>query len=223
MILLNEKELKHIISSVVRKLITEEMHVINSSLFKLAFFIYQEIDKEIRSGENSIEFVITKEEISKYYPYRNPQPLKIICGLGVSKGKMEYKNGTILVNIEIFYADGENRCISRIVHELTHFVNDNEGGIPVLYRTENEIYEKLSYYLRNTECNARCSEFGSFLRKEKYIKSLEEYEDITRLKRIKSILAEADRMSVSNIKIFKRRFDNYKWRIFKIYSGFQNP
>ena len=51
MILLNEKELKHIISSVVRKLITEEMHVINSSLFKLAFFIYQEIDKEIRSKE----------------------------------------------------------------------------------------------------------------------------------------------------------------------------
>lgn len=34
-----KKELKHIISSVVRKLITEEMHVINSSLFKLAFFI----------------------------------------------------------------------------------------------------------------------------------------------------------------------------------------
>lgn len=93
MILLNEKELKRCISSVVRKLITEEMHVINSSLFKLAFFIYQEIDEEIRSGNNSIEFVITKEEISKYYPYRNPQPLKIICGLGLAKEKWNIKMG----------------------------------------------------------------------------------------------------------------------------------
>lgn len=225
MILLNEKEWKHIISSVVRKLITEEMHVINSSLFKLAFFIYQEIDKEIRSGENSIEFVITKEEISKYYPYRNPQPLKIICGLGATNGKMEYKNGTILVNIEIFYADGEDRCISRIVHELTHFVNDNEaGGIPIVYRTANEIYEKLSYYLRSTECNARCSEFGFFLRKETHIKPIKEYESITRLNRIGTVLLQADTIFSHNIiKKFQIKFEKYKRKIFKIYSAFQNP
>lgn len=222
MILLNEKELKHIISSVVRKLITEEMHVINSSLFKLAFFIYQEIDKEIRSGENSIEFVITKEEISKYYPYRNPQPLKIICGLGVTNGKMEYKDKTILINIEIFYAEEKDRCISRIIHELTHFVNDNESsGIPIIYRTENKIYEKLSYYLRDTECNARCSEFGSFLKNEEQIKSLKEYEDITRLKRIKTFLDEGERIPVNGIKKFQRKFGEYRRKIFKIYSGFQ--
>jgi len=74
---------------------------------------------------------------------------------------------------------------------------------------------------RNTECNARCSEFGSFLMKEKHIKSLEEYEDITRLKRIKSFLDEGERIPVNNIKNFQRRFDNYRRRIFKIYSGVQ--
>lgn len=139
----------------------------------------------------------------------------------VSKGKMEYKNGAILINIEIFYVGGENRCISRIVHELTHFVNDNEGGIPVLYRTENKIYENLSYYLRGTECNARCSEFGSFLKNEEQIKPLKEYEDITCLKRIKTFLDEGERIPVNGIKRFQRKFGEYRRRIFKIYSGFQ--
>lgn len=225
MIQLKEKELNYIISSVVKKLITEEMHVISERLFPLASFIYKEIDNKIRNGENTIEFVISKEEVSKYYPYHNPQPLKIVCGLGVSKGKMEYKNGTILVNIEIFYVDGKDRCISRIVHELTHFVNNNEaGGIPTVYRTANEIYEKLSYYLRSTECNARCSEFGFFLRKETYIKPIKEYESITRLNRIGTVLLQADTIFSHNIiKKFQIKFEKYKRKIFKIYSTFQNP
>ena len=167
MIILQEKDLKHIIFSVVKKLITEEMHVISDKLFPLASFIYEEIDKKIRNGENSIEFEIPVEEVTRYYPYSNPSPLKIICGLGVSDGKMEYENKTIIINIEFFYSEGKNRCMSGIIHELTHFVNDNESsGIPIIYRTENEIREKLSYYLRDTECNARCSEFGFFLKKE---------------------------------------------------------
>lgn len=224
MIVLHEKDLKHVISSVVKKLITEEMHVIDSKLFPLASFIYEEIDKKIRNGENSIEFEIPVEEIARYYPYGNPKSLRIVCGLGVSNGKMEYKNKTIIINIDFFYTEGKDRCISRIIHELTHFVNDNESdGIPVIYRTGNEIYEKLSYYLRNTECNARCSEFGSFLRKENNIKPIKDYEDITRLRRIETILSQADGIPTSNLKKFQRKFKNYKWRIFKIYSGFQNP
>lgn len=228
MILLNEKELKHIISSVVRKLITEEMHVINSSLFKLALFIYQEIDKEIRSGENSIEFVITKEEISKYYPYRNPQPLKIICGLGVSNGKMEYKNGTILVNIEIFYVDGKDRCISRIVHELTHFVNDNEGGIkaPMVPNDKSDytlLIKRLEYFLNDTEVNSRCSEFGFYLQKEGLFKDIEDYENITHLKEIKNLLRRLEYLNgrpEKQVKRYGKRFIDYKKRIYNIYYHF---
>ena len=90
MIVLQEKDLKHVISSVVKKLITEEMHVINDRLFSLASFIYEEIDKRIRNGENSIEFEIPIEKINQYYQYNNPRKLKVICGLGVTKKKMEY-------------------------------------------------------------------------------------------------------------------------------------
>lgn len=225
MIRLKEKELNYIISSVVKKLITEEMHVINEKLFLLALFIYEEINNKIRNGENTIEFVISKEEVSKYYPYHNPQPLKVVCGLGVTNGKMEYKDKTIVINIEFFYPEGKDRCISRIAHELTHFVNDNEGGgIPIVYRTSNEIYEKLSYYLRSTECNARCSEFGFLLRKEAYIKPIKEYESITRLNRIGTVLLQADTIFSHNIiKKFQIKFEKYKRKIFKIYSAFQNP
>ena len=224
MIPFQKKDLKEIISSVVKKLITEEMHVISDKLFSLASFIYKEIDKKIRNGENSIEFEIPIEEIVRYYPYRNPSSLKIICGLGVSNGKMEYKNKTIIINIDFFYSDGKDRCVSSIIHELTHFVNDNEGnGIPVIYRTKNKIYEKLSYYLRDTECNARCSEFGSFLRKENHIKPIKEYEDITLLKKIEAALSQVDGISINSLKKFQRKFKNYKWKIFKIYSDFQNP
>ena len=223
MIQLHEKELNYIVSSVVKQLITEEMHVISEKLFPLAVFIYNEIDNKIRVGKNTINLAFSKEEVSKYYPYSNPQPLSVICGLGLTDGKMEYKYKILVINIEFFYAEGKNRCISRIIHELTHFVNDNEGGIPDIYKSGDEMKEKLSYFLRDTECNARCSEFGHFLFLEKAIKPLKEYEDITRLKRIEMFLTQAENVLDNNdFKKFKKKYKNYKWRIFKIYSGFQN-
>ena len=228
MTLLNEKELNCIISSVVKKLITEEMHVISERLFPLASFIYKEIDNKIRNGENTIEFVISKEEVSKYYPYRNPQPLKIICGLGVSKGKMEYRNGTILVNIEIFYADGKDRCISRIVHELTHFVNDNEGGIkvPMVPNDKSDytlLIKRLEYFLNDTEVNSRCSEFGFYLQKEGLFKDIEDYENITHLKEIKNLLRRLEYLNgrpEKQVKRYGKRFIGYKKRIYNIYYHF---
>ena len=54
MIILQEKDLKHVSSSVVKKLITEEMHVISDKLFPLASLIYEEIDKRIRNGVNTV-------------------------------------------------------------------------------------------------------------------------------------------------------------------------
>lgn len=200
------------------------MHTISKKLFPLASFIYRKIDDEIKNGNNSFDFTITKKYISEYYPYSNPQPLNIICGLGVSDGKMEYKNKTLVINIEFFYTDGEYRCISRIIHELTHFINDNEaGGIPVIYREKNKMWEKLSYYLRDTECNARCGEFGYFLSIDKILKPLEEYEDITRLRRIENILSQSNGIvSNKDIRKFKNKYNNYKWKILKIYSSFRN-
>ncbi len=64
-------------------------------------------------------------------------------------------------------------------------------------------------------------EFGSFLKNEEQIKSLKEYEDITRLKRIKTFLDEGERIPVNGIKKFQRKFGEYRRKIFKIYSGFQ--
>ena len=104
---LQKNELNHIVSSVVKQVITEEMHIISKDLFPLASFIYKEIDNKIRNGENTIEFVISKEDVSKYYPYHNPQPLKIVCGLGVSKGKMEYKDETVIINLDFFIRTGK--------------------------------------------------------------------------------------------------------------------
>lgn len=228
MILLNEKELNYIISSVVKKLITEEMHVISERLLPLASFIYKEIDNKIRNGENTIEFVISKEEVSKYYPYHNPQPLKIVCGLGVSNGKMEYKDKTIVINIEFFYSDGKNRCLSRIIHELTHFVNDNEGGIKVSMVPNDKsdyasLIKRLEYFLNDTEVNSRCSEFGFYLQKEGLFKDMEDYENITHLKEIKNLLRRLEYLNgrpEKQVKRYGKRFIGYKKRIYNIYYHF---
>lgn len=228
MIVLQEKDLQHVISSVIKKLIAEEMHVISGELFPLALFIYDEIDKKIRNGKNSIEFEIPAEEAARYYPYSNPKSLKIICGLGVTKEKMEYKRGTIKINVEYFYVDGKERCVSRIIHELTHFVNDNEGGIKgVMVPNDNTPITKtikyLKYFLRETECNSRCSELGFLLQNQNSLKNIDEFENITHLKEIEKLLKEienANTISKQELDKYKKSYLNYKKKILNVYYYF---
>lgn len=226
MVNLDRNSLKEIISSVVKKVIAEEMHVINEKLFPLAEFIYKEIDKRIKGGENSIEFVVSKEEIAEFYPYDNPAELKIDCGLGLTNGKMEYKNGVLLVNIEFFYTESQNRCLSMIIHELTHFVNDNEGGIRPIFRKTDKTFTELLYFLRETECNARCSELGFFLKKTGIREPLANYEKIIRFNRIERLLEKFEKESpdteekLKAIRQFKTVYEKYKRKIEKIYSSF---
>ena len=89
------------------------------------------------------------------------------------------------------------------------------------------IIRKLLYYLRPTEINARCSQFGYYLKGETQITALDKYEDITHLGRISfylnSILSDEQAMRrLKDIKqvsynVLCKRFSDYKTRIAKIY------
>lgn len=207
-------------------MIAEEMHVIDKKLFPLANFIYDEIDKRIRGGENSIGFEIPLEDVAKYYPYNKPSSLKIVCGLGVSDGKMEYKEkGNLIVSLEYFYTEERIYIVARLVHELTHFVNDNEGGINPVFRKPNEKLNSLLYFLRDTECNSRCSELGFVLKNEKNKKELKEYDKITRFKKIEYLIKSFEESALNKeeiklLKKFKTAYERYKKKIYKIYASY---
>ena len=125
--------------------------------------------------------------------------------------------------------------MSDIAHELTHFVNDCEGGINDVYVSSkndnlNIAIRRLQYFLRDTECNARCSAFGCYLKGESgKIKKLNQYEDLTHIDYITDILFylkdfpnEVKKIAGKTLKQFEIDFKKYKIKIQKIYCLFSS-
>ena len=230
--LLSQEHLKNIISESISKILLEKMHILNEKLFPLAEYIYNLIDIKIKKEVYNFSYKISNKTILKYYPYNNSSDLFIVVGDNLTDGNMEYKDKHIIVNYNYFYNYDKNTTISFIIHELTHFINDNEGGIKniLISSSTDMVYillRKLLYYLRDTECNARCSQFGYFLTKEKNIKDLTHYENITKLKQIAKLL-EFFESNEENKKIlktesgltldyYKKKYKKYNAKIGNIY------
>jgi len=122
--------------------------------------------------------------------------------------------------------------ISIIIHELTHWVNDCEGKInQIIVNIPNSLLTQkimdILYFLRDTECNARCSQFGHYLSKINNVGILSDYEEITKLTKIENLLSLFEN-NITNSKILKKEtgkslntflkiFKNYKKKIINVY------
>ena len=219
------------VSESICKILLERINVVDEKLFPLAKYIYDIVYNEVLKENYNINILINLETIKKYYPYNNPKPLTIIAKFfeDDDKTKMLYDVQKIVINLNMFFESSESMNCSNILHELTHYVNDCEGTIsdvrtPQIKNKLTENIYLLIYLLRDTECNARCSQFGFYLKQEPNIKDINDYEKITHVKKIESLI---DYMLLNNInlKIFNNKtikyyqniYKKYKQKIFKIY------
>lgn len=217
--------IKELVSESVKRILSERMNVVDEKMFLLAEDIYNKILKEFNKNNYTIEIKLSKTFIKKYYPYNNPQDLTILAEFDNSNGTMEYlKNKTILINLSKIFNNDKNTIIGDIVHELTHYVNDCEGNINDVYKTDKVTLDELLYLLRDTECNARCSCFGYLLFKENNKKDIEKYEEITKLNKINKLLTlyKNSTLNIKYVKILTYKFEKYKQKIYKIYSYYFN-
>ena len=227
--LLTENDIRKIVKECVRHIICEKLGFIDEKLFQLGTLIYQETAKVFSNKKIKAKITISKNIVAQYYPYSNPSEINILIEDNMGGKKIEYKNKTLFVNILLF-KESKQSIIAKIIHELTHFVNDNEGTI----RTRNIIVSdmlkdvnRLIYFLRDTERNARCSEFAYYLKNETKIRPIEYYEAITHIKEIEGLIYHTYIFKLFIKKRYKisfehleKQFEKYKQKIFKIYHFF---
>ncbi len=230
---ISESSLKRIIVESIKDTLVEMKGFIDERLFELAGIIYDKCQMEIKNKKYFFDFVVPIETIKRYCPYEIFFPLKIQVGVGITSGLLEYDNHKILINIDAIVSQDKNECISTLAHEMTHFINDNYSQIKPLYGFKStvgvgEFLNKILYYLRDIECNARCSQFASYLKSEKKnAKSIIAYENITKLAEIKDLLSFMSPFAFILKKqynlsqnILQKKYDKYKNKIFKIYHHF---
>ena len=229
------QDIINMVTESVKKILSEKMNILNEELFPLAEKIYDIVYEKVSNEEYNFKYLLNLETIKQFYPYQHPQSLSIIGEFfngDKNNVMMLYKNNSIVINLSNFFGIKKEKCCANISHELTHFVNDCEGNIPI-ERGPLGIYEKerkiryLLYFLRDTECNARCTQFGYYLKNNSIIGDIDSYEDITRLQQIELLLNEISKYDI-NIKIFnnktlnlyRKKYNKYKQKIFKIYYYF---
>ena len=186
-------DIKYLVKETIKNLYENNGHL-DKKLMDLSLAIANTVRQNLNKNTN-FSLNLPLDFIKKYYPYKNPSSLKITVGKDICYDAAQYKNENnkkeILLNYNYIIQRTQFGLASIISHELTHFVNDNE------IITTNEIYTvddddiyNIVYFLRSTECNARCTEFASFLyyyTKNK-IFPLSFYENITHINEIENLI-----------------------------------
>lgn len=188
---LNKKDIKSLIKECVQRIL--EVHgAIDDSLSGIADIIIE----RIKNGET--KFTLTKDEISQFYPYKNcPEKISVLVE--------NLKNGviasysiagkTLKVSPIATKLHGETFAKTAIMHELSHFVNDNENkfGLKRINYNKTEDNEKeyflnrILYLFDNSEMSARVVQF-KWAMKSGEIKN--SYENVTHLNEMLNLLGE---------------------------------
>jgi hypothetical protein len=172
------------------------------------------IVSRVKSGED--EFVVGKEELSEYYPYKHiPDSLNVAVKEMYSEitgNKASYSRLTNTINIDrtyiVFlrnarYTEKYTPYITEIVmHELTHFVNHFESGdnerldsIPRPMKFDStgpsKLARRILYLFDKSEMNARATEFKWELNRRNVRRpetNLNRYNDITHLSDMRKLI-----------------------------------
>lgn len=202
-IIINEQILRQIISECVKRCIDEARGAIDARMGKLAELIWETVQETIKKEED--KFIIDAETINQYQNYfKATKPIEVVIFYNEDKYSDEYSEAALnnnqdkyVLKINTFVIGNEIEPIPAIMHELTHLVNYEKYNVKGLYLTTNQWLNDWYYLYRDTEMNARISEFSYYLKSKKdknepINKSIfsDEYEKILFLKLMERLLIE---------------------------------
>lgn len=159
---ITRNELKKMIQECVFRVL--EIHgAIDDSLSGIA----KEIIERLKNNETN--FLLGKDEICKFYPYKNcPESLKVkVCQIqGNKPAAYSLKDNSLKISSSL-KTFGDSFIISAIMHELNHWINDieNPKGLSKVIQSETNSQEKeriinrITYLFDNSEMNARVTQF----------------------------------------------------------------
>lgn len=191
---LNREDIKSLIKECVQRIL--EVHgAIDDKLAGIADIIIE----RMKNGEP--KFILTKNEISQFYPYKNcPDNIpvskeRLNVGVVASYSPTER---ALKVSPSSFRLYSDAFIKSALMHELTHLVNDYEssgglsrGGHSVTSNTEKEIFVyQILYLFDNSEMQARISQLKWAIKSGEIKTS---YEPVTKLNKMLSLINEVDK------------------------------
>lgn len=189
---LTENDIRVMVTECVQHIL--EVHgAIDDKLEGLARLIIS----KIRAGEH--KFTLTKDDVEKYYPYRNcPDSLDVVVERRSFLSPAAYRPTTKCISISSSFSFfDDDYILEMLMHELTHWVNDIEsnGGLTKgqFSKTEDTNIEKdvknILYLFDSSEMQARVSGFRWAL-KRGVPKTM--YESITHLNFMRSLIKKVE-------------------------------
>ena len=182
---LNETEIRLMVEECVKRIL--EVHgALDEKLEGLAELII----KRVKSGED--KFALSQEEIEQYYPYKHvPGSLNVSVQFLKPGAEASYSmtTNTIKISPGVRYLSTDEHFMEVLMHELTHFVNNNESDgslskwVPIDHEPDGPgiIAKKIEYLFDPSEMQARVTQFKIRLKNSKERKKLSEFNDITGL------------------------------------------
>lgn len=160
---LGANDLKIIITECVR-CILEYHGAIDDRLKGLAELII----KRVKSGEDN--FTLKRNELEQYYPYKNaPESLNVSVQFLKPGAEAAYSQttNTIKVSPGVRYLSTNEYFTEILMHELTHFVNNNESSknLKKWYPEDlgsngpGIVAKKIEYLFDPSEMQARATQF----------------------------------------------------------------
>lgn len=184
-------DIKQMVSECVKKILLEYHNAIDEKIEWIAILILN----RLKNGETN--FKISKSIVEKYYPYSHPSLLSIsVEMIGANKiASYSPKAKTIKVN-QLFFNVNDEKLLEALMHELTHWVNDNEScgkinkGRTAICRNnkkEKLIYE-IIYLFDGSEMQARTTQVKYSINNNGL--NIATIENVTHLQRMKFLINE---------------------------------
>jgi len=237
----------------------EEGGVLGSEMDAIVDYIIEKIKEYVSDEKYIFTFLVPGDFIKEHYPYKNP-PEKIV----VISSKMRNEDDsfaafydqdgeTISLNPKFVKANAESNHMSGfkeiLSHEITHLVNDREGGIQPIYLTNDMVdgVREMLYLFRPTEMTARINGLAAvfktfpilplttqnipvtYLKKLERITALDEMENF--LKRcdedakFRKCLLNISRKNslgkMTSIAQYKQLFERYKKKVYRVFYDWQ--
>lgn len=201
---LTEQDIKRLVNECVLRVL-EARGALDDKMKGLAWLIIRRLE----SGE--MEFVITKKELAKYYPYQHMPDSLNVAAVDLyrqytgKKAAYSIETNTVKIDITYTYFLTDPRYAGRtkhelfevLMHELTHFVNHSESqeDVDKLPRPmkmsadePSKTAKRILYLFDNGEMNARATEFKWEIHGSYKLGKLSNYDSITRLSSMRELI-----------------------------------
>lgn len=178
------------VSESVKEILSEIRGAIDDKIKNIAEIII----KRLKNGEK--KFLLTKNEIKQFYPYKNCPNFLNVSVEPIRSGipsSYNYKTNTLRISPSISMFD-DMYIVEILMHELTHFVNCFEkknvygGNVITTAETEKErTLQEILYLFNYSEMQARATQYKWALKNSWKGR---DYEEVTRIERMNYLINE---------------------------------